>query len=39
MNKISEKLRKLSIVGAMALLTVASGTVKAEDTIKGTRMI
>jgi urea transport system substrate-binding protein len=34
MNRISEKLRKLSIVGAMALLTVASGTVRAEDTIK-----
>ena len=34
MNRISEKLRKLSIVSAMALLTVASGTVRAEDTIK-----
>ena len=34
MNRISEKLRKLSIVGAMALLTVASGSVRAEDTIK-----
>jgi urea transport system substrate-binding protein len=34
MNRISEKLRKLSIVGALAILTVATGTVRAEDTIK-----
>jgi hypothetical protein len=32
MNRISEKLRKLSIVGALAILTVATGTVRAEDT-------
>ncbi len=34
MNRISTKLRKLSIVGALAVLTVATGTVRAEDTIK-----
>ncbi len=34
MNRISAKLRKLSIVGALAVLTVATGTVRAEDTIK-----
>ena len=34
MNRISTKLRKLSIVATVAALTLAAGTVRAEDTIK-----
>ena len=34
MNRISTKLRNLSIVATVAALTLAAGTVRAEDTIK-----
>ncbi|MGZ8184609.1 MAG: transporter substrate-binding protein, partial [Methylobacter sp.] len=34
MNRLSSKLRKLGIAGAVAMLTLVSGTANAEDTIK-----